>query len=230
MAQNGLEATAYRGWISTNIEIDEFTRQLFSEFVIGTPSFDLSRKGRDLYTYYEFKTIADYIKLKNDLVGSIPFYPFETYEGLKNGIIADQDIGLRDKFTANLVEKIYIYTGSVSDSKFYQRYFKLHVSTKGKTMKTIQTEALDRKNIVEIEKLFYHLRNGLAHGCFSVFEQNGDTYYVIQDESSNSISARIVLKQTTLQIWMDYLRTRKETISTSSGTMVISEEEKKEAS
>ena len=73
---------------------------------------------------------------------------------------------------------------------------------------------MGRKNTVEIEKLFYHLRNGLAHGCFSSFKQNGEVYYIIQDESKDDmISARMVLKRKTLQSWIDYLKDRKENIS-----------------
>lgn len=215
MAKNGLDATSYRGWISNNIEIDGFTNLLFSEFVIGTPAFNLSQKGRDLYEYYEFKTIAEYDQLKIDLIGSIPFVSFETYEKLKDGISIDTDINFSNQIPQVLVEKIYIYTGTISDSNFYKRYFKSSVSTKGKDKSTIKAEATGRKNTVEIEKIFYHLRNGLAHGCFSAFEQNGDIYYVIQDESNDGmISARMVLKENTLQTWIDYLKDRKETIST----------------
>lgn len=230
MAKNGLDATSYRGWISNNIEIDGFTNLLFSEFVIGTPAFDLSQKGRDLYGYYEFKTIAEYDQLKIDLIGSIPFVSFETYEKLKDGILIDTDINFSNQIPQILVEKIYIYTGTISDSNFYKRYFKSSVSTKGKDKSTIQAEAMKRKNAVEIEKLFYHLRNGLAHGCFSVFEQTGEVYYVIQDDSNNLISARIVLKQATLQLWIDYLKARKETVGAHTEVVEICEDEKKEAS
>lgn len=213
MPKKGLDATSYRGWIASNIEIDEFTKQLFSEFVLGTPAYNLSQKGRDLFEYYEFKTIPDYDKLKSDLIGAIPFSAFETYEKLENGIIGDADINFSNQLPAALIEKIYIYTGNVSDNNFYKQYFKTSVSTKGKDKSTIQSEATGRKNTIEIEKLFYHLRNGLAHGCFSAFEQNGDVYYIIQDESGDVISARMVLKASTLQAWMDYLKARKESIS-----------------
>lgn len=213
MAKNGLDAKDYSGWIINNIEIDEFTKQLFSEFVIGTPAYNLSQKGRDLYEFYEFKTIADYDKLKSDLIGAIPFYTFETYEKLGNGIIGDTDINFSIQPPVLWIEKIYIYTGTISDNNFYKQYFKTLVSTKGKDKATIQAEAAGRKNTIEIEKLFYHLRNGFAHGCFSIFEQNGDVYYVIQDESGDVISARMVLKASTLQAWIDYLKARKESIS-----------------
>lgn len=234
MAKNGLDATSYRGWILNNIEIDEFTNLLFSEFVIGTPAFNLSQKGRDLYSYYEFKTIADYDKLKLDLIGSIPFSSFETYEKLKDGISNDIDMNFTNHPPVVLNEKIYMYAGSVRDNKFYKQYFITTGSTKGKNIDTIHSEALTKKNIVDVEKLFYHLRNGLAHGCFSAFEQNGNVYYIIQDESNDGIiSARMVLEANTLQTWIDYLKVRKETISSSITTaeeQEIHEETEKEAS
>lgn len=214
MAKNGLDATSYRGWISSDIAIDEFTNLLFSEFVIGTPAFGLSQKGRDLYNYYEFRSTADYDKLKFDLIGSIPFSSFDTYEKLKDGILIDIDMNFANQPPTILSEKIYIYAGSVSDNKFYKRYFSTTVSTKGKNKETRQSEAITRKNTIEVEKLFYHLRNGLAHGCFSVCKQDEEVYYVIQDESNDGIiSARMVLKANTLQSWIDYLKARKESIS-----------------
>lgn len=76
MAKNGLDASGYRGWISDSIEIDEFTNKLFSEFVIGTPAYGLSKKERGFYEYYKYKNMSDYEQLKSNLVGSIPFFVF----------------------------------------------------------------------------------------------------------------------------------------------------------
>lgn len=55
----------------------------------------------------------------------------------------------------------------------------------------------------------------MAHGCFLSIERNSEVYYIIQDESTDGIiSARMILKQDTLQKWIDYLFQRERTIIT----------------
>lgn len=71
MAKEGLNATGYRGWISQDINVDSFTSKIFSEFVLTTPAYGISVKGRNLYDYYGFCEPGDYVRLKNDLIGKI---------------------------------------------------------------------------------------------------------------------------------------------------------------
>lgn len=48
-------------------------------------------------------------------------------------------------------------------------------------------------------KLFYRIRNGLAHGKFSLrFNSQGEKMVVIQDDDHNNVTARIVIKLKTL--------------------------------
>lgn len=68
--------------MSKNIHIDDFTKILFEEFVLGTPAFDMSEKGRSFYEYYKYKKIDDFYKIKCDLIGNIEFNHMETINEL----------------------------------------------------------------------------------------------------------------------------------------------------
>lgn len=215
MSKPQIDVTEYRQWISKNIDIDTNTALLFSEFVLGTPAFGLSKKERNFYDYYQFQSITDYTQLRTDLLGKIPFKTCETYKNLENELLTDNTINFSATIPDELTEKIYIYTGYPSSSKFLKNKFNLDSSTKGKKKIEIHDSTTEKKDAVAIEKLFYHLRNGLAHGGFSTLTKNNELYYIIQDESSNGfISARMILKLNTLLSWIEYLKNRKKTIET----------------
>ena len=54
-------------------------------------------------------------------------------------------------------------------------------------------------------KLFYHLRNCFAHGCFKLVSNNEDPVFIFEDRDRNknspNITARFVLKKSTLIAW-----------------------------
>lgn len=208
MAKDGLDATVYRGWIDSTFTIDCKMNTLFSEFVVGSPAYGLSKKGRGLYDYYEYKSILDYEKLKNDLVGNIDFQYFDTYQKLKNAILSESAMNFTSRLPSTVGEHIFIYVGIVSDSDFFNAFFKHSESnTQIKTKEIIMQESEAKKAAVAIDKLFYHIRNGLAHGCYTIISQDGENYCVIQDESRDGfISARIILKLSTFNMWIEYLQ------------------------
>lgn len=211
MAKNGLSAEEYRGWIDSSITIDGDIKDYISEFLLGSPAFGLSKKGRSLYEYYGYKNANDYESLLIDLTNGIDFQCFEKYEELKIAIVGSDNACFRNDLPSELIEFIYMYTGKVSDSDFYKRYFKTEIISKGKKKEKLQAEAKQRKSVVCADKLFYHLRNGLAHGCYSITKYRGETFLVLQDETKDKyISARMVLKCSTLTRWIHYLENRAE--------------------
>lgn len=209
MAKNGLEATTYRGWIDANIEIDEDLKILMSEYVIGTPAYGLSKKERGLYNYYRYDNLSDYILLQKDLLEGIAFNYFETYEKLKDALLLDDDINFSSKLPEQLIETIYIYIGDTYNSKFYKAYFKSEDSQKGKKKSEISEVSEQKKVAVAIDKLFYHMRNSLAHGCFALVQQD-KRFIVLQDETEDPfVSARIVLSVDRVKKWIKYLVERR---------------------
>ncbi len=220
MAKNGLDASTYSGWIDQTIQFCPDLSILFSEFVVGTPAYGLSVKGRSLHDYYNYDSISDYDHLKTKMLSNVDFQPFEKYEELKEALINHNILSFSNKVPLVTDEYVYIYAGTVSDSKFYQAYFKGEMNlNKGKKNEIRQQEALQRRITVAIDKLFYHLRNALAHGYFVCFEQEDTKMIVLQDESRDgSISARMILKMNTLKEWIEYLKMRKTAINNNKNT------------
>lgn len=63
--------------------------------------------------------------------------------------------------------------------------------------------------------LFYHLRNGFAHGRFCIFKYKREYWFAIEDVTnqgkgnpadSRRVSARIVLKNSTLRKWIKLIK------------------------
>lgn len=213
MVKYGLDATNYRGWISPDIHIDEFTNLLISEFVLGTPAYNLSKKSHGLYDYYGYKKISDYEKLKKDLLQTIHMEASPNYENLRDAILGNNSINFTDSIPISLAEMIYMYIDDVSKNKYFKRYFHEEPTSKGKSNATRKAEKNSKENVVIVERLFFHLRNSFAHGCFSIADRGGEVYYIIQDEKNGVISARMVLKQSTLQAWIEYFHKRRAEIT-----------------
>jgi len=206
MATNGLDATMYRGWIDESISLSPQLQRLFSEYVIGTPAYGLSYKGRDLYSYYGYQSVEDYELLYNELLNEIDFQAFEKYEELKKSILSDDLLSFTNSLPIINQERIFIVSGTVSDSKFFKKYFKVE-ETKGMKKEHIQAEAMLRKKTVAIDKMFYHIRNGLAHGRYSCIDGRGG-YIVLQDENNNMISARAIVSLDRMIGWIDILNNK----------------------
>ena len=55
-------------------------------------------------------------------------------------------------------------------------------------------------------KLFYRIRYGLAHGKFRLlFSSSGERMVIIQDDNTNNVTARIVIKLSTLLLYIDVI-------------------------
>lgn len=62
----------------------------------------------------------------------------------------------------------------------------------------------------QIESIFYHIRNSLAHGRFQIYKRNDSVVYVLESgfkkEDDLELRARIILKEETLIRWMEIIR------------------------
>lgn len=53
------------------------------------------------------------------------------------------------------------------------------------------------------ESLFGHIRNSFAHGRLAFFDQDGETYVVMEDiDKQTDVTARMILSKTILQRWV----------------------------
>ena len=69
----------------------------------------------------------------------------------------------------------------------------------------------ERSDMNKTSAIFYYIRNALAHGSFSVFNDNGKRVYYFESAKDNKIKAQIRLWEKTLLSWIDafYLSPKK---------------------
>ena len=208
---NGLDASIYSKWIkSEDIRFTEDLKELFEFYVLGTPAFNLSSRGRCLYTYYGYKEINEYDTLLKALTAGISYCEYsDTYENLKNLLLSSNCwLGFSD-FPITTEEAIAIYCGEYTKNYFFINYFKptaSPVNPKGITNNQRKEATDSLRHIVYVERIMYHIRNSLAHGLFCLVEKDDEHYYIFQDTNKNQlISARMILKISTLKRWIKIL-------------------------
>ncbi len=201
MAVNGLKADTYRGWIDKSITIDKALNTIYSNYVVGTPAFDCSIKGRDLYSFYGIKTGADYRLLFSELLGTHDITFCEDYDSVKQAIVSDSKKNFTNTFPRDIEEWFCYYTGRPAGGKLY-----LTIAQDQSVNPNPPTWTADEKRAtVNVDMLFRHIRNSFAHGGFTFIEKDEERFYVLQDESCGCISARMIVKQSTLEKWMGIL-------------------------
>ena len=210
MASNGLHSDEYCEWIDSNISIDERIQNIIENFVIGTPAEGLSHKGRSLYSYYHLQSEHDYSHLYYEMIADLSDTFFaETYDQLKEKLESHSWLGFKS-FPTDVTEAIYVYVGKYSDDDLYKAYFSHlpKIESKGLTNEQRKSMAEPREMIARVDKIFYHLRNSIAHGSYGIWEGE-ETFFIFQDESKNhSISARIILTEKRLLKWIELLQNR----------------------
>lgn len=218
MADNnmrGLQAEGHSRWIDRGIAVDDDTKILVEEFLVGTPSCDLSRKGRDLFGFYKYTQVEDYMTLWNALVERVSDTAlFKKYQDLGESLLSHDWLGFTN-LPKRISEAIYLYISDNERDKLYRRYFSDLPPVENKASNKDRKRAAEqKKTIVQVNQLFYHLRNSLAHGCFSKLKQDNEVFYVFQDENKDHfISARMVLSRSTLMKWIALLKDRKGSIA-----------------
>ena len=55
------------------------------------------------------------------------------------------------------------------------------------------------------DSLFYAIRCAFAHGSFAIHEYKNHTYYVLENNDSGTLKARMVLKEDTLIKWIELI-------------------------
>ena len=207
---NGLLASAYSDWINADISIDSNTKQYIEFFVMGTPSLGLSWKGRELYSFYFYENPEEYVALWDKLCEGIEDYLCaKTYDELWEKLKKHEWLCFSDMPT-DVAEAIYIYVGDYKNDKLHKEYFsESKVDSKGKENKKRSEEAKEYTRIACVNKLFYHVRNSFAHGCYALFEDEMERYYIFQDvkpgEREKTISARIVVSEARIKKWIKIL-------------------------
>ena len=84
----------------------------------------------------------------------------------------------------------------------------VEAATDGNTLFKDKKKTLIKDKYLQVDALFRHLRNAIAHGAFQIKEvDSGKRICVFQDASnSGDLSARLVIKEKTLREWIAAFR------------------------
>lgn len=168
-----------------NIYVDDKFKQLIVFYVVNTPGIDLSSRGIDLRTYNWSENVYSEDKLIDYLlrVVNINQSSFAVAKGLNEMESACEEILITDDFYNNRdSEKMVIFQSKPKDNC---------------------------KNDTRVKSFFYHLRNSFAHGRFEIYNDEEGTTFVMEDVYQGNVSARMILKQSTLIKWMEILQSGK---------------------
>lgn len=205
MSNNGLKAEAYSKWIDKSITLDKKLNHIISEYVIGSPAYNVSAKGRSLYHYFGMQSGVDYIILFSELFGNLEVVPCDDYDCVKQAIVSDSKKSFSNTPPQSIGEWFCYYIEDPSRGKLYQSIIQEQSSSSDPPTWSPD----EKKAVVKIEMLFRHIRNSFAHGRFTYVEKRKERYYILQDEHNNLISARMMVKQSTLEKWMEALNERR---------------------
>lgn len=211
MAKDGLLASVNSGWIDrSDYRIDSFTVEMFENFVLGTPSVDISEKGRDLYTVYSLIEPSSYKLLWKKLTDGISECLIGKSAKEVKELINKSTILNYSTIPAKLTEAICIQVPEAYQAdELYRKHFLTlpAISSKGKNNIDRHKDAEERRTVSYVNRLFRHIRNSLAHGRFAIADSEGDEYYILQDVSNQGeVSARMIIRQSRLKEWMSLLK------------------------
>ncbi len=136
--------------------------------------------------FYLFKTPAENLSARSKSVES---YGWNNTYNLKKkiGLTSNQSL-----FT--FAETLKEMEEALSDSNLKKRFWENHNE---------RVCLYVQKN--QLNSLFYHIRNSLAHGRFDIIKRNTDNIFVMEDVNKKCISARMVIKESTLLNWIEII-------------------------
>lgn len=215
MPKEGMSASEHSRWLDKEqFKVEGFLATLFENFVVRSPAFGLSAKGRDLYMEYSMIGPKDFKALWDELCKGLSDSECligKTRKEVKEHITRSTLLNF-DETPASLSEAFCIgVVKTLKEDELYRKYFSaLSIeSSKGKSQVDIHRDSEERWSIVYVNKLFRHLRNGLAHARYIIVSCDNIEYYIIEDETGDEITARMILSRERLNTWISLLTANK---------------------
>ena len=189
-------------WLSSKVHPlqNEDMQMLFEEFLIGSPAIGTSLLSQDFIDGQHVNTTAVAIALRDKLVGDIPYKSFVSSSGLCEHVAtlvaSDASIWKQGEFayfclsfSKKAEEKI----------KGLRDYSQADVAGVGDEAAEIVLQRFK-----EVDALYRHLRNSLAHGGFKVVEtETGAGLFTHDFNTSGNLSAVMFLKIERLRKWVE---------------------------
>jgi len=181
--ENGYEiASMNPGWIHKKKPkryLDENFTRIIVFFVINTPCMESSSSGINIKEYGWDKNTWRNSTLKNKL--------FDV-------------AGLKRDETFVVAKRVDLMKNACEKGKVKKNFHKA---------RSIEKVVIYKSRSNEFLSICNHIRNSFAHGRFSIYEENGEEIFVMEDgvvrNGKFQVRSRMILKKSTLVKWIDIL-------------------------
>ena len=203
-SKNGAPSLDTSSWVRTgDIKLSEEAVCLFEWFVLGTPAIGVSKRSEGFIRNAHIHTTLDAEALFSSLSNqAAPIRVFDKSAELRTEV---EKLEQREKDFWIDGEQILIVKGDSSSATDEIKQLPEYQRAKTSALKNEQTSIVIRR-FLNIDTLFRHIRNALAHGCYFEFELSGKPAFFLFDINQyKELSAVISITFSRLQHWHNHL-------------------------
>ena len=192
----GAMASEHLRWVESKYQRpNDFEQRLIYELLFRSPAVGCSAQSDGYIARFGLKTTEAVILLRDELLAGVETKWCRGAADLKSRLEADYRLDHLD-----LEASDYAYMLVSSKTDLIDREIVGLIETR-KTARSKQKAEMVRQRFLEVDGIFRHLRNALAHGAFQRFANaRGEPLYVFQDaDSKGQVSARLKLSEQKLR-------------------------------
>ena len=192
-------------WFSTDTPFEDFQKYV-EFFLINTPALETSYRSEGWITRYKINESDTIDALFYLLTEDINYYHSENDNFATTSRDLVEILKMKNKLHGEFWEgqDFIIFTPS---HKEYEQINELVEQKKiVDPLLEFNVKRIFKYRFKQLNSLFTHIRNALAHGAFAKKQTKKGYKYIFQDyNSQGNICARIVIKEQTLNRWIDTL-------------------------
>lgn len=196
-------------WLDDVETLDtDLGKKVFREFLLCSPALEVSARSDGWISRFGIKDSDDAEILFDELTKDVRVIKsdnsrYATSASEVERLLCAESLLVGDFWNA---ASFIVYT--VPNDAKTQVNKAVKTATDGNTLFKDKKKTLIKDKYLQVDALFRHLRNAIAHGAFQIKEVNsGKRVCVFQDASnSGDLSARLVIKEETLRGWMAAFR------------------------
>lgn len=201
MAQETSSDICFDRWVSKNdFVISDEVKCLFEWFVLGTPAIGVSKRSEGFIKYISITTTLDAESLFSYLTDNekIEITVFDASSDLESAVKAKEMV--RSEFWEE-GEFVYFVRTENEEANKQIKELEEYRSAEQSALMHEQTSIIKRR-FFNIDALFRHMRNALAHGCFVEFDRQGSvSYFMFDINQYGKLSATISISFSRLRSW-----------------------------
>lgn len=185
----------YRSWVTKPAQIPPEMVSVYERYLLGSLATDASLMGHDC---------VDVLSLKNSSIAKGYLTRLEEIGLVPEFLDSSEDVGnyIQNMDGTPWEQLPYLVMTRSENSKLLNRVKELNEYQEAATSKAAdEAEPMIRRRFQEVDALFRHIRNALAHGCFKYLESSGSLFFFDLKQDKSGISCIGLEKMKTLDDW-----------------------------